>query len=230
MNKQNKQSIWIFGDSFSESLHGRHIQKILKEFPEKNNSIFTWPNELEKKYYVKNFSKGGSGPQQALRDFFNEYNLHRERRKDVIVLFFLSDAIARPEFHFLKRPGHASVLTKPNQLKGLEYDPTHINFAKSYFKYAKDDDFYVDKFAGALLTVADEFKKVLCWPCFSSGVGKFITKTSKINNLYFVAEPLWNIENFKEDTQFNHISRQLHVKMFNAISNWIENDTSISLL
>ena len=56
------------------------------------------------------------------------------------------------------------------------------------------------------------------------------TDPLKINNLYFIAEPLWNIENFKEDTQFNHLSQQLHVKMFNVISNWVENDTSISLL
>lgn len=230
MSKQNKQSIWIFGDSYSEPLYGLQPQEILKRFPEKNNSIFTWPDELEKKYNVKNFSIGGTGPQQALKIFFNHYDLHRDCFKDIIVLFFLSDAITRPEFHFLKRPQDACLLSKPNELERHHYDPTHINFTKSYFTYAKDDDFYVDKFAGALLTVADKFKKVLFWPCFSSGVGKFITKTSKINNLYFIAEPLWNIENFKDDTQFNHISRQLHVKMFNAISDWIENDTPISLL
>ena len=40
MKIQNKQSIWIFGDSYSESLNGRQPQKILKEFPEKNNSLF----------------------------------------------------------------------------------------------------------------------------------------------------------------------------------------------
>ena len=227
----DKQSIWIFGDSYSEPLYGLQPRDILKNFPRKNNSIFTWPNELEKKYYVRNFSIGGTGPQNALINFFNEYNLpKKENIKDVIVLFFMSDANTRPEFNFMKKAHRGNLIITPERLKESFYSPNHISFIKDYFIYTDNDDFYIDKFTGALITVAHKFKKILCWPCFPSGIGKFITKTSKINNLYFIAEPLGNIEYFKEDTEFNHVSRYIHVKMFNAISNWIENDTPISLL
>ena len=218
------KSVWIFGDSYSDIGYDR-------------GNEFTWVKSLHKRYNVRNFSKFGTGPDWSLELLHKEIlNADKESLKNVNVIFLISD-VFRFNFSFYNETSH-QVLYKyivdrynleKNSIVNEEISQykKYKEFCNSHFMYAHYDNFghiSMIKNLGALSIYSKFFEKILAWPIFYT-TDIDIPLTEKF---FYVPCPLFNFEKippgYGMDSRANHISKENHVVMLEALSNWIDNN------
>lgn len=225
------KTIWIFGDSYAD--------------PQQNiANIDSWTILLDKKYNVKNFALGGSGPEYSLEKIYSELEkVSAEEAKDIIVIFLISN-LTRYNFTFLK-PHRQSIVRYVTfdkrderidssviyRIKSL-LDKKKINFIRDFFKYYhfnQHDEIHLLKILGAVKTLSNRVDKILCASCFDP-IPEYVQLVD--GNFYlFSHTQLFKLgkHNFKfeQDPRSNHIENWQHPVFFEQVSGWIDNNSLI---
>lgn len=222
------KSVWIFGDSYSDINYDL-------------GNEFTWVKSLHKKYNVTNFSRSGTGPDWSLELLHNKIlNTDKEILKNISIIFLISD-VYRFNFSFYNESKHQvlySYMIDLYNLRNTSIVDEEISQYKKYRKFCKSHFTYVcgeptyweismTKIIGALSIYSKLFEKILVWPIFyTTNIDILPTE-----NFLYVTCPLYDIEkisyDYHCDTRANHISKENHVVMLEALSNWIDDNESI---
>ena len=233
------EKLWIFGDSYADP-----------DCDYDTEQFVTWPKQLAKKYDVKNFATGGTGPQWSFEKFINERdrlctsNSKNAIKKQTSVLFLLS-AYMRLPFAFHKHPSMQWSSTLPDQKKFREITHTtkwHYEWLRAFHKfYIMNPDFShwhkteSMKYVYLLNELSHEFKKIHVINIFKHSKLDYYP-IRKQENFFLTVEPLADTElgyeKYKErdgfDTRPNHFSEVNHNAMADAVINWMENNQQIS--
>lgn len=233
------KEVWIFGDSYAQKEPA--IFKSTKNLTNLTDSSFTtWPNQLEKKYNIKNFAKGGTGPSWSLNKLLEQIeNTDKNNLKNINVIFLVS-AIWRLDLLFYKSESDQFLTTiipseelwnikKTKEIKkAVSPYSAQKNFVKDLWKYYLLTDTYekieLTKILGAVNLYSSFFEKILVWPIFN----KFKTDINySNNNFYYINNLLFDIEKDPYgcgyDPRRNHLSKENHNIMTQQLTNWIDN-------
>jgi len=226
-----KKKVWIFGDSYASPSWITNVPHI-------------WPLRLEKKYDVKNFAKGGTGIEWSINTFFSEikhYQTHNLDLSNITVIFYVSEYLGRPNFHFIKnchdqsnlkfiankRLINLGALSPSTEDLKKTYDE-YLNFIKDYFLYIyKHDESNPLFFSQILLLkhVSGLFNKLLCVPVFSD-IDAFNEFYGRIENTdkFMISKGNVMVNTNSLPDAPNHLSEINHDIVYNMTVDWIENN------
>lgn len=221
-----KQTVYIFGDSFAEAKENRrhHLFE------------YSWPRKLETVFDVRNYAVGGSGPQDVCTDLHKlaQFADPDELKQSVAIIIFPD--ISRYNFSFYQKRNH-SVFGQINDyhtqdhffvrefLTNYENDKLSfvIDFKRYYLEHAANWAIEEAKYLSYFDTVAAQFKQTLVWP-----VNPLLTcyQYQHIDIAPIDLETVANHEQegntgFGIDKRLNHISIANHTVMTEQLYNWI---------
>jgi len=239
-----EKKVWIFGDSFASPTW-------ISDVP------YIWPLRLAEKYDVKNHAKGGTGIEWSINTFFSAIQHYFRFRNwdlsdlsNIIVIFYVSEYLGRPNFHFIKNCHDQANLKfienrRPDDF-GVSHDGAlcpsvedlkktyaeYLNFIEDYFLYIYKHDESNPLFFSQILLLkhlSGLFNKLLCVPIFSN-IDAFNKNYGRIENTdkfmiskgIAMASGTSNIIMLPD--QPNHLNEINHDIVYNMTVDWIENN------
>lgn len=233
------KDIVIFGDSYAEY------------DPEVTNEKISWVHNLHKKYNVKNYAAGSTGPEHAT-SLFNKLIEENKDLSNTVCLFFLSEQW-RPYFSFWENKEDQNLFRiilfddnfdhlSTKQKKRIKFYKTHYGkFCKDYFKYKYYPSYERDAMLGhigTLLMFSSLFEKMLIWPTFHNAAFDNVEKlriSQNYKNVTIFSKSLFDLigvsggDFIRNDPRINHMNDFNNQIMFEELDKWLTSSYSVDI-